>query len=90
MAGADRVSVVVVVPAFAAGEDGDPPVVAGLVAGVEAARTEEVGGGVDEPGSVEADDDAKEGSPEHHAETAHDAVARLGEGPRRWRSGRSR
>ena len=78
MAGADGVGVVVVVPAFATGEDGDPPVVAGVVAGFEAALAPEVGGGVDEPRGVEADDDAEEGSPEHHGEAAEEVV---GEGP---------
>ncbi len=75
MAGADGVGVVVVVPAFAAGEDGDPPVVAGVVLGLEAALAPEVGGGVDEPGGVEAEGDAEEGSPEQHADGADEAVA---------------
>ena len=75
VARADGVGVVVVVPAFAAGEQSDPPVVAGVVLGFEAARAPEVGGGVDEPGGVQADDDAEEGSPEHHADGADDAVA---------------
>src|SRR6202042_922097 len=75
VAGADGVGVVVVVPAFAAGEDGDPPVVAGVVLGLEAALAPEVGGGVDQPGGVEPDGDAEEGSPENHAESADDVVA---------------
>ena len=74
--GADRVGVVVVVPAFAAGEESDPPVVAGVVAGLEAALAPEVGGGVDQPGGVQAEGDAQEGSPEHHGECADDGVAR--------------
>ncbi len=72
---ADGVGVVVVVPAFAAGEERDPPGVAGVVFGLEAARADEVGGGVDQPGGVQADDDAEEGSPEHHGEAADDGVA---------------
>src|SRR5258708_36652290 len=72
--------VVVVVPALAAGEDGDPPVVAGVVLGLEAALAPEGGGGVDEPGGVEADGDAEEGSPEDHAESADDVVAGAREG----------
>ena len=76
MPGADRVRVVVVMPALAAGEDGDPPVVAGVVAGFEAALAVKVRGGVDEPGGVQADDDAEECSPEHHAQAAHGAMAR--------------
>src|ERR1700679_1541333 len=77
VAGADGVGVVVVVPAFAAGEDGYPPVVAGVVLGLEAALAPEVRCGVDEPGGVEADGDAEEGSPEHHADGSGDGV--------RWR-----
>lgn len=73
--GADGVGVVVVVPAFAAGEDGDPPVVAGVVLGLEAALAPEVGCGVDEPGGVEADGDAEKGSPEHHADGSGKTMA---------------
>lgn len=72
---ADGVGVVVVVPAFATGEHGDPPVVAGVVFGFEAAFAPEVSGGVDQPGGVKADGDAEEGSPEDHAESADDVVA---------------
>ena len=75
VARADRVGVVVVVPAFAAGEESDPPVVAGVVLGFEAALAPEVGGGVDEPGGVQADGDAKEGSPENHAEGSDEVMA---------------
>ena len=71
---ADGVSVVVVVPTFAAGEQSDPPVVAGVVLGLEAALAPEVGGGVDEPGRMEAYGDAKEGSPKNHAECTDDVV----------------
>src|SRR3984957_16131473 len=78
--GADGVGVVVVVPAFAAGEESDPPVVAGVVLGLEAALAPEVSGGVDEPGGMEADGDAQEGSPENHAEGSDDAVAGAGDG----------
>jgi len=75
VSGADGMSVVVVVPAFAAGEHGDPPVVAGVVLGLEAALAPEVGCGVNEPGSVEADGDAEEGSPEKHADCSNDVMA---------------
>src|SRR5438552_2870053 len=44
---ADRVGVMVVVPAFASGEECDPPVVAGVVLGLEAALAPEVRRGVD-------------------------------------------
>ena len=75
VAGADGVGVVVVVPAFAAGEQGDPPGVARVVLGVEAARAEHVGGGVDQPGGVQAESDAQEGSPEEHGDGAVEGVA---------------
>ena len=75
VAGADGVGVVVVVPSLAAGEEGDPPGVARVVVGVEAAGAEEVGGGVDQPGGVQADGDAQEGSPEEHGEAAEEGVA---------------
>jgi hypothetical protein len=78
--GADRVGMVVVVPAFASGEQSNPPGVAGVILGFEAARAEHVGGRVDQPGGVQADDDAEEGSPEHHAEAAEDSVAGRCEG----------
>ena len=55
---ADGMGVVVVVPAFAAGEQSDPPVVAGVVLGLEAALAPEVRRRVDEPGGVEANGDA--------------------------------
>ena len=80
VARADRMGVVVVVPAFAAGEQSDPPVVAGVVLGFEAALAPEVSGGVDEPGGVEAESDAEEGSPEKHSEGSDDVVAGSGDG----------
>ena len=75
MARADWMGVVVVVPAFAAGKQRDPPVVAGVVFCFEAALAPEVRGRVNEPCSVEADGNAKEGSPENHTECADDVVA---------------
>ena len=80
MAGADGVGVVVVVPSLAAGEEGDPPGVARVVVGVEAAGAEEVGGGVDQPGGVQADGDAQEGPPEEHGDGPIEGVAGGGEG----------
>ena len=73
--GADGMGMVVVVPAFTAGEEGDPPVVAGVIFGLEATLAPEMRCGVNEPGGVQADGDAKEGSPEHHAKGADDAMA---------------
>jgi hypothetical protein len=72
--GADGMRVVVVVPAFATGEESDPPVVAGVIAGFEAPLAPEVRGGVDEPGGVKAYGDAKERSPENHAEGSDDVM----------------
>ena len=46
--------VVVVVPALAAGEQRDPPTVAGVVVSFKAAAAPHVGCGVDEPGGVQA------------------------------------
>src|SRR2546423_756227 len=60
MARADRMGVVVVVPAFATGKQSDPPGVAGVIFGFEAAAAEHVGGGVDQPGGVQAEADAQE------------------------------
>jgi hypothetical protein len=74
VAGADGMGVVVVVPAFAAGEESDPPVIAGVVLGLEAALAPEVGGGVDEPGGVETEGNAEEGSPQDHTDCADDSV----------------
>src|SRR5277367_2710822 len=71
----DGVGVVVVVPAFASGEKRDPPVVAGVVLGLEAALAPEMRGGVHKPGGVKANGDAEEGSPEDHADCADDVVA---------------
>src|SRR5215469_6794286 len=76
---ADRMGVVVVVPAFAAGEDGDPPVVPGVIAGLKAALAPEVRGGVDEPRGVKTEGYAKEGCPENHADSSSEAMAGGGE-----------
>ena len=59
----DGMGVVVVVPALAAADQGDPPVVARVVAGFKAARAPEMRGRVDEPGSVQTERHAQEGSP---------------------------
>ncbi len=45
-------SMVVVMPAFAEAQQGDPPAVAGVVGGLEVAVTPGVSRGVDEPGAV--------------------------------------
>jgi hypothetical protein len=74
VASADGMGVVIVVPAFAAGEHGDPEAVAGIVAGFEAAAAPEMGGGVDQPGGVQAEGNAEEDAPEDHLDAAHEAV----------------
>ena len=56
--------VMVVVPAFAEGEKGDPPIIAGIVAGLEAAAAPHMRGGVDKPGGVESEDDAYADAPQ--------------------------
>src|SRR5205814_1240934 len=57
---ADGMGVVVVVPAFAAGEQRDPPAITGVVLGLEAAVAPEMSGGVHQPGGVETDGDPQE------------------------------
>ena len=53
------VRVVVVVPALAEGEEGDPPVVARIVVRLEPARAPHVRGGVHQPGGVQPEHDAE-------------------------------
>src|SRR5208283_4322291 len=71
----DGVGMVIVVPAFAAGEERDPPTVAGVVAGLKPPRAPHVGGGVDEPGGVQADGNAKKDAPKQKANGADRAAA---------------
>jgi len=56
--------VVVVVPAFAEGEQRDDDVVAGIVAGGEAAGAPQVGYRVYRPGGVQAEGEAHAGGPQ--------------------------
>ena len=72
MAGGNRMRMMVVVPAFAAGQQRDPPVVAGVVAGLEAARAPEMGGGVDQPGRVQAQRGAQKDAPHDQRPAAGD------------------
>ena len=67
-------SVVVNVPALTAGEEGNPPVAAES-SRVRSGAAPEVRGGVDQPGGVQAERDAEEGSPENNAECADEVVA---------------
>src|SRR4051812_40425324 len=66
---------VIVVPALAASEDGDPPVVTRVIAGLEATLTPQMSGRVDQPRSVKAKRYAEEGSPKHHPDSSSEAVA---------------
>src|SRR6202012_337087 len=76
VASADGVGVVVVVPAFAAGQESDPPVVAGVVLGLKAGSAPEVRRGVDQPRCMQAKRDAEERSPQHHADCTGDVMTR--------------
>jgi hypothetical protein len=67
-----RMGVVVVVPAFAEGEQSDPHAIAGGVAGREPSRTPHVCSGVYEPGAVETDDGAEEDAPEEIGPSTED------------------
>jgi hypothetical protein len=61
---AETVGVVIVVPAFSEGDQRYQQVIGGEVFGRKPARAPEVGDGVDHPGRVETDYDAREYSPE--------------------------
>src|SRR5271156_377525 len=61
----NRMRVVIVVPAFAPGQQGDPPAVGGKVARGKAARAPGVGCGVDQPGGMQSDHGAQKNSPEN-------------------------
>ena len=54
MPGRNRVGVVIVVPAFTAAQQSDPPIVPRVIAGGEAPGSPHVGRRVDQPGSVQA------------------------------------
>ena len=54
-------------PAFAAADQGYPPVIARAVASGKSAAAPHVGGRIDKPCGVQAESDAEEGSPEQHA-----------------------
>ena len=77
----------VVVPAFAAADQGDPPVVARVVASFKAARTPEMRGRVDEPGGVEAERYAEENSPEQPAEGIDGATEEPADGGEKHAAG---
>src|ERR1700722_10981261 len=63
--------VMVVVPAFAKGQNGDPETVSGSVAGFVALRAPHMRGGIHQPGGMQADDGAQEDSPEEPGPAAN-------------------
>src|SRR5580700_135775 len=65
VASGSRMRVMIVVPAFAEGDHGDPKIVGGRVARNETARAPEVRGGIDEPGEMQTKRGAQENSPQH-------------------------
>src|ERR1700691_1011384 len=78
----DRMRMVVVVPAFTTGDEGDPPVVARVIAGLEAAGSPHVGCGVDEPGGVETERGAQEDPPQDAGPAADEVERYCGNGER--------
>src|SRR5579864_5858150 len=62
--------VMIIVPAFAPTEDGDPPTVGGKIARFEAASSPGMRGGIDEPCEMQAGDGAREDSPEDEGKSA--------------------
>jgi hypothetical protein len=76
------VSVVVVVPAFAEGEDGDPEAVARIIGGVKAPRAPQMRCRIHEPGEVQPQGHAQEDGPQGDlpAEYRQDQQARYRQG----------
>ena len=68
----NRMGMVVVVPAFAERDQGDPPQVAGIVLGAEASAAPHVRRGIDQPGRMQADDYPQRHDPQQHAQAAED------------------
>lgn len=69
--------VMVVVPAFAEGHDGEPPVVTAVVAGVKAAIAKYVGYGVNAEGPVVEKGGADEETPDQHLKTVSSKTRRV-------------
>ena len=57
----------IVVPTLSTRQQGDPPVVAGIVACREALGTPHVSGGIDQPRRVKTDNHTEEDAPENEA-----------------------
>ena len=66
----NRMRVMIVVPAFAPGDQRDPPAIGGKIAGLKAARAPAVRGGIHQPGGVQADNRAQENSPQDERDAA--------------------
>ncbi len=60
----------IVVPPLAGGDEGDPPVIPGIIMGNESATAPHVRNRVDQPGRVEPDDDPEADAPKHVWNTA--------------------
>ena len=67
-----RKGVMIVVPAFAKGQDRDPETVRGIVAGHKALRSPHVRGGIYEPGGVESEHGADKRAPQQVGQSAED------------------
>ena len=63
---------VIVVPAFTEGKHGNPPTVPRVFTRVEASGAPQVGGGVDQPGGLQAKRHAQENTPHHHAPSTNE------------------
>src|SRR4051812_4912148 len=70
MARGNRMRVVVVVPAFSKGQDGDQEIIGREIFGGEAARSPHVGDRVDGPGGMQSYDYAYEDSPEQERQAS--------------------
>ena len=64
------VCVVVIVPPLAKGKQRHQPIVTGIIAGRESARAPHVCGRIDQPGAMQAYDDAEADSLQHHGKSA--------------------
>ena len=73
-------SVMIIVPAFAEGQQCDPPVVAGIIGGFKTARTPQVRGRINEPCAMETCANAQRASPKQHRPTANQEQDYAGKG----------
>ena len=66
----NRMRMVIVVPAFAPGEERHPPAIRGKIARLKAARAPRVRRRIHQPGRMQANHGAQEDAPEHEREAA--------------------